>query len=140
MFEAVERFLANVGGPAGTLLLLDDLQWAGADALDLLTALARSTAAPLRLVGAYRDTEVDPHHPLTATLADLAGAGEARHQQMRPLAVAEVRHLLNLLLDGQDGDHAALAARVMERTGGVPFFVVSCAQALREDATAGMAA
>jgi hypothetical protein len=29
MVGAVERFLANVAGPAGTLLVLDDLQWAG---------------------------------------------------------------------------------------------------------------
>src|SRR5262249_45430902 len=33
MFAAVARYLANVAGPEGTLLILDDLQWAGADAL-----------------------------------------------------------------------------------------------------------
>jgi tetratricopeptide (TPR) repeat protein/transcriptional regulator with XRE-family HTH domain len=140
MFEAVERFLANVAGPAGTLLLLDDLQWAGADALDLLTSLVRATATPLRLVGAYRDTEVHPHDPLAVTLADLAGASLARHHSLRPLATAEVQDLLDLLLDGRGGDHAVVAARVTERTGGVPFFVVSCAQALREDAAAGVEA
>jgi transcriptional regulator with XRE-family HTH domain len=32
MDRAVGRFLTNVAGPAGTILLLDDLQWAGADA------------------------------------------------------------------------------------------------------------
>ena len=37
MGQAVERFLVNIAGPAGTLLVLDDLQWAGSDALDLLT-------------------------------------------------------------------------------------------------------
>src|SRR5205807_2904988 len=42
MFEAVARFLANVAGPAGTLLVLDDLQWASPDALDLLATLVRS--------------------------------------------------------------------------------------------------
>ena len=51
MFAAVDRFLANVAGPVGTLLLLDDLLWAGADALDLLAALARAAASvPLRLM------------------------------------------------------------------------------------------
>ena len=38
MVAAVARFLANVAGPAGTLLVLDDLQWAGPDALDLLVS------------------------------------------------------------------------------------------------------
>jgi hypothetical protein len=41
MVKAVSRVLANVAGPGGTLLLLDDLQWAGSDALALLAALAR---------------------------------------------------------------------------------------------------
>src|SRR5437764_1952612 len=73
MVAAVVRFLANVAGPAGTLLLLDDLQWAGPDALDLLTALVRAAAeVPLRVIGAYRDTEVQPQDPLAVTLADLA--------------------------------------------------------------------
>jgi tetratricopeptide (TPR) repeat protein len=134
MFAAVERFLANVAGPAGSLLLLDDLQWAGADALDLLTTLARASAARVRLVCAYRDTEVPSPGPLAVALADLAHAGLVRHQRLPPLTPAEVQHLLDLLLDGYSGDRTALAARVAERTGGVPFFVISCAQALREDA------
>src|SRR5262249_19524096 len=36
LFAAVERFLLNVAGSAGTLLVLDDLQWADADGVDLL--------------------------------------------------------------------------------------------------------
>jgi tetratricopeptide (TPR) repeat protein/transcriptional regulator with XRE-family HTH domain len=138
MFEAVARFLANVAGPAGTLLVLDDLQWAGTDAFDLLTSLLRgSPTTPLRLVAAYRDTEVHPPDPLAVTLADLAGAGLTRHQHLCPLAAAEIHRLLDLLLGGQGGDRAALAARVAARTGGVPFYVVSFAQALHEDAAAG---
>src|SRR5207302_11453645 len=46
VFAAVRRFLANVAGPAGTLLVLDDLQWAGADALDLVRTPAHATPAP----------------------------------------------------------------------------------------------
>jgi tetratricopeptide (TPR) repeat protein/transcriptional regulator with XRE-family HTH domain len=138
LFEAVARFLANVAGPAGTLLVLDDLQWAGTDALDLMTSLVHGTpTTPLRLVGAHRDTEVHPPDPLAVALADLAGAGLARHLRLRPLAAAEIHQLLDLLLGEHGGDRAALAARVAERTAGVPFFVVSFAQALREDVAAG---
>src|SRR5205085_3745714 len=86
MFAAVVRVLANVAGPAGTLLVLDDLQWAGPDALDLLAMLVRSPslahrergargAGVLRVVGAYRETEVRPADPLGLLLADLAQAG-----------------------------------------------------------------
>ena len=58
MEGAVLRYLANNAAPAGVLLVLDDLQWAGADALDLLVLLLQEADFPLRVVGAYRDTEV----------------------------------------------------------------------------------
>jgi tetratricopeptide (TPR) repeat protein len=137
LFGAVERYLANVAGPAGTLLVLDDLQWAGADALDLLTTLAHTTNAPLRLVGAYRDTEVQPSDPLAVSLADLAHAGLVRHHLLPPLAPTVVHQLLDALLDGIAGDRAALATRIAERSGGVPFFVVGCVQALVRDTADG---
>src|SRR5207248_1058095 len=87
MFDAVTRFLRNAAGPAGTLLLLDDLQWAGADALDLLATLARAAPdLPLRIVGAYRDTEVGPGDPLGGTLAAIAQAGLAARRVVGPLA------------------------------------------------------
>jgi predicted ATPase len=90
MVQAVLRFLANVAAPAGTLLVLDDLQWAGPDALDLLTALARSGAeVPLRVLGAYRDTEVQPRDPLAVTLADLAQARLAMQHTLPPLTPQE---------------------------------------------------
>lgn len=46
MFAATRRYLANVAGPSGILLVLDDLQWAGQDALDLLIALLRDPDEP----------------------------------------------------------------------------------------------
>jgi predicted ATPase len=77
LFASVGRYLANVAGPSGTLVILDDLQWAGGDALDLLESLVRVSAdnsqeesetpdAPLRILGAYRDTEI---HAMTASAA-----------------------------------------------------------------------
>ena len=132
MFDAVRRFLANVAGPAGTLLVLDDLQWAGADALELLGALARTCQrAPVRLVGAYRDTEVQPADPRSP--AGRPGPWPVwSGTSAAPLAPAEAQQLLDDLLDGTAGDREALAAQVAQRAGGVPFFVVSCAQALRD--------
>src|SRR5262249_3009535 len=95
MFKAVGRFLQNVTGPGGTLLGLDDLQWAGADALDLLATLARSAPETrLRVLGAYRDTEVRPEDPLSHLQADLAHAGLVAHQRLAPLAAHEAAQLL----------------------------------------------
>ena len=132
LVAAVKRFLTNLAGPAGTLLVLDDLQWAGSDALDLLLNLLRATpAVPLRLVGAYRDTEVPVEAPLTVTLTDLAQAGLVRHHALTALSTEAVDQLLAVVLEEVAGTTSAVRARMSQRTGGIPFFVLSCAQALR---------
>jgi predicted ATPase len=132
MVEAVVRFLGNVAGAAGTLLVLDDLQWAGPDALDLLTTLARSSAEiPLRVLGAYRNTEVRPGDPLDVTLADLAHAGLTYHQTLDPLPPEDAAHLLTRLLADVTAADPELQRRVVQRAGGVPFFLVSYARGLR---------
>jgi tetratricopeptide (TPR) repeat protein/transcriptional regulator with XRE-family HTH domain len=131
MFGAVERFLANIAGPAGTLLLLDDLQWAGADALDLLSTLIHQPPeATFRVVGAYRTTEVAPDHPLSATLAELAEAQLLTLQIVRPLAHREAEELLVQLRGSRVQVNRALTAQVVQRIGGVPFFLVSYARSL----------
>jgi tetratricopeptide (TPR) repeat protein/transcriptional regulator with XRE-family HTH domain len=149
MFTAVGRFLANVAGPAGTLLALDDLQWVGADALDLLTSLVRLAGEqPLRVLGAYRSTEVHGLHPLAVALADLTRDGLAAELPLGPLAADEAAALLAALwMDGAERRDAAasghlqasgelieldeLSTEVLQRAGGVPYFLVSCAQAVR---------
>ncbi len=130
MFDAVIRFLANVAGPRGTLLILDDLQWAGRDAVDLLAAVIRSTA-PIRVIAAYRDTEVAPNDPLAVMLADLAIAGLVMHRTLAPLTAEESADLLDVLLDGSAADTRAQDRAVLQRSGGVPFFLISCAQWLQ---------
>jgi transcriptional regulator with XRE-family HTH domain len=132
MFAAVVRLLNNVASQsvsAGTVLLLDDLQWASPDALDLLATVVHSAPEiPLRIIGAYRDTETGPHDLLSRTLADLAHAGLAAHRRLQPLTPAEAATMLGGLLTDED---AALRSQILERAGGVPFFLVSCAQGLR---------
>src|SRR5262249_15616726 len=131
MVEAVVRVLGNVAGTAGTLLVLDDLQWADPDALDLLLALVRAAAeVPLRVIGAYRDTEVRPEEPLGVLLGDLAHAGLVVHHTLGPLTPAEAGQLLSeLLADGAEAE-PGLQQQVVQRTGGLPFFLVSYARGL----------
>jgi tetratricopeptide (TPR) repeat protein len=138
VFAAVGRLLANVAGPAGTLLVLDDLQWAGPDALDLIGTLARGAASTLRLVGAYRDNEVRAADPLGLLLADLAQARLARQHALRPLEATDAAALLQaLLVDATEGEHGR-AERVLQRAGGSPFFLVSYAQALHQGNAEGV--
>jgi tetratricopeptide (TPR) repeat protein len=137
MVGAVQRYLGNVTGPAGTLLLLDDLQWAGRDALDLLTTLlciaipGRSRSAPLRIVGAYRDTEVHGDHPLALLLSDIVPTEQVQEERLEPLSTQEATELFTALLPDRDRARQDLSRRIIERTGGVPFSVVSYAHARR---------
>jgi transcriptional regulator with XRE-family HTH domain len=157
MFHAVGRYLANVAGPAGTLLLLDDLQWAGADALELLASLIRTprnwSGHAVRVIGAYRDTEVRADDLLTMLLADLAREGQTTHEPLPPLTSAEAVDLFEMLLrDGMSNgmsDHletaephgrlarisAARREEALRRAEGIPFFLVSSAQALLAETT-----
>jgi transcriptional regulator with XRE-family HTH domain/tetratricopeptide (TPR) repeat protein len=129
---AVARLLSNVAGSAGTLLILDDLQWAGEDALDLINTLVRPASLPLRLVGAYRDTEVRAADPLGLLLADLAQARLARQHTVGPLEETDAGALLQALLDEEiEGDNGRVE-KVLHRAGGIPFFLVSYAQATRQ--------
>ena len=138
MFDAVIRFLGNVAGARGTLLVLDDLQWAGRDAVDLLAAIVRSATAPIRVIGAYSDTEVAANDPLAVMLADLAIAGLAMHRTLAPLTEEESADLLDMLPDRETRrPHTRQNQAVLHRSGGVPFFLMSCAQWLQaEEGTA----
>jgi tetratricopeptide (TPR) repeat protein/transcriptional regulator with XRE-family HTH domain len=131
MFAAVAQYMANVAGPAGTLLVLDDLHWAGSDAIDLLQALVRAPAeSPLRILGAYRDTDIGLQDPLALFAADLTREGRASRALLASLAEAEATALLaELLPETVDGD-PQLRQRLLGRAAGVPLFLVSCVQAL----------
>lgn len=133
LFRAVARFLTNIGGPAGTLLLLDDLHWASSDSLELLTFLLHAPRdAPLRVVGAYRDTEVQAQDPMAVLLADLARSDLAQHVRIGPLALEEARRLVEALVGEQSGTTIGFADQLLLRLGGVPFFVVHWARSLQD--------
>lgn len=135
MFAAVARFLANVSGPSGALLLLDDLHWAGVDALDLLGALLREPhSAPIRVIAAYRDTDVAAGDPLPMLLGDLAREELAASVPLAPLDHANATKLLAALLADAPESLGDAESRLLSRAGGVPFYLVSCAQEARVSA------
>ncbi len=71
------RFLSVFAQAAHPLVLfLDDLQWLDAATLDLVEyLLTQAETRHLLLVGAYRDNEVGPAHPLLRMLNAIRGAG-----------------------------------------------------------------
>jgi len=130
--QAVMRFLANVAGPAGTLLTLDNLHHADAGALELLARLVQTAPVPpVRIVGAYRDSESARGDALAALLATLAHEQLVRHVTLSPLATHEAAKLLAVLLGHRSDLAPVRQGRVLRLTGGVPFYLVAWAQVLR---------
>ncbi len=72
MFEAVNDLLGTLAASAPILLVLEDLHWADRPTLALLSHVARGRdAAPLVVLGTYRDDEVTGDHPLRGVLTEL---------------------------------------------------------------------
>jgi len=116
-------------------LFLDDLQWLDAATLDLLEDLLTPPGvAHLMLIGAYRDNEVTPAHPLTRTLEAIRHAGGSmREIALAPLASEHVRQLVADALRCDPAHAAPLAQFVHGKTGGNPFFIVQFLPALAEE-------
>jgi PAS domain S-box-containing protein len=116
-------------------LFLDDLQWLDAATLELLEHLIMDPEVRyLLLVGAYRDNEVSPSHPLMRTLQAIRKAG-ARTQEivLAPLGFADVGRLVADSLHCHQDSADPLARLVHEKTGGNPFFAIQFLSGLVEE-------
>lgn len=125
MFEATTSWLAAAAEPAGLVLVLDDLHWAGKPTLLPLRHLLRSPDLGRALViGTYRDTDLDRTHPLGELLADLRREPGVERLSLAGLTGEEVEAFL-VAASGEelDDDKRALAAAVHAETEGNAFFV-----------------
>jgi len=125
--------LAHVEGCV--VIILDDLQWADNESLEVLRYLTgRAARVPLLLIAAYRSDEVDADHPLTRLQRD-AGSARSRLVNM-PLAALSrdaVREMLVAVV-GEPGDaldHATSA--VSRRSGGNALLAVHSMHSLLEE-------
>jgi predicted ATPase/signal transduction histidine kinase len=116
-------------------LFLDDLQWLDSATLDLLEHLVtHSEVRHLLLVGAYRDNEVGPSHPLIRTLAAIRKADARVHEiVLAPLGLGDVGRLIADGLRCEPERVRTLAQLVIERTGGNPFFAIQFLIALADE-------
>jgi predicted ATPase len=124
LFDSVADFLGKIAraSNSGVLLCLDDLQWADDSTLLLLEHLCRRLAnAPLLVVGAYRDTDLDVARPLARTLEYLSRLRIAQRMDVKRLDMDGVRQMLAHL--GTPEPPSALVAAVYAETEGNPFFV-----------------
>jgi DNA-binding winged helix-turn-helix (wHTH) protein len=131
LFDAVAAFLARAAARRPLAVALDDLHWSDPDSLRLVDFLARTYgAAPILLVGTYRDVEVRRDRPLARLLGDLAGRSGVERLELRGLDADAVGELVAAVAGAAGrGVSAALA----ERTGGNPFFVLELIRLLADE-------
>lgn len=131
LFDAVANGLANASAARSLMLVLDDLHWADEGSIRLLQFVARDTRPRrLAIIGTYRDTDLDPSHPLSVALADLVRDG--LHIGLGGLGPRDVATLVSS--DGSVSPEAAgTVARLHRLTGGNPFFLWQLLQLERSD-------
>jgi PAS domain S-box-containing protein len=130
------RFLGVFARPEHPLsLFLDDLQWLDAATLDLLEdLLTQPDVQHLMLIGAYRDNEIGPTHPLMRKLATIREAGSAMQESVLvPLVREDLAQLIAESLHCELEHAAPLASLVHEKTGGNPFFAIQFVTALADE-------
>lgn len=118
-------FFAFTAAEHPIVVFLDDLQWIDAASLGFLEkTLIGDDRNHFLLIGSYRDNEVGPSHPLTLTLEKLkAGGVPITSIQLQPLGQDNVVDLLTDTLFCERVKVEPLAALLLEKTGGNPFFV-----------------
>ncbi|WP_437283672.1 AAA family ATPase [Sorangium sp. So ce375] len=136
LLATLQRFVAACAHEEHPVaLFLDDLQWADAGSLLLLEQLAtHADDAHLLLIGAYRDNEVGPAHPLRLTLAEAQKRGAVLSDiVLAPLSAAHVGALVAEAIHAPEAEVEPLSQLVHDKTGGNPFFVLQFLLALRQE-------
>ncbi|AFY81977.1 trifunctional serine/threonine-protein kinase/ATP-binding protein/sensor histidine kinase [Oscillatoria acuminata] len=115
------------------VIFLDDLQWADAASLQLLKVLMDDNGY-LLVLGAYRDNEVSPAHPLMLTIAELKKANFTVNTiTLAPLSLEHTNHLIADTLKCSRERAQSLTQLVDRKTQGNPFFTTQFLKALHED-------
>ncbi|GAA1314264.1 AAA family ATPase [Saccharothrix xinjiangensis] len=131
LFRAVRELLAAVGP---VLLVVEDLHWADDGTRQLLRFLASGPPTDLSMVLTYRREDLHRGSPLGAEFRS-AGGGLVAVLEIEPLDVDGVRRLTGAVL-GVEKVSAEFAARLHERTAGIPFVVEETLRSLHEPARA----
>ena len=131
-----KRFLDVFCQPEYPLVIfIDDLQWADLSSLNLIEQLiSDSELQYLLMIGAYRDNEVSPTHPLVYTLENIQKAQVSVSEiKLSPL---QLKHISQLIADTLKCSIEAcqpLAKLMADKTDGNPFFLTQLLYSLYQE-------
>ncbi|PFG43637.1 putative ATPase [Isoptericola jiangsuensis] len=131
--EVLADLLATLAAERPVVVVLEDLHWSDDAARSVLDRLARAAhGTSLAVLATYRSDDVGRRHPLRTTLAELDRARLAARLEVGPLDADGVAALARAV-DPQAGADGVALAELVERSGGVPFYVEELACCLGAD-------
>jgi class 3 adenylate cyclase/DNA-binding CsgD family transcriptional regulator len=130
LFESVARLLERIVSDTPAVVLLDDLHWADAGSLALLSYLTHGVEEmPALLLGTYRPEGLVQSRLLRQLVTDALRSGLASEVTLSGLGDDEVAAMAQGLL-GADAS-PDLVAMLQDRTAGTPLFVDALVRGLQ---------
>jgi hypothetical protein len=120
LFAALRDLIAALGAERRTALVIEDLHWADAGTLDLLTFLVHGLRPGTALIASSRLDELRSDHPTLIWLAAAARTQEVETVALAPLPPDDTRALVASLVGDQRT--SVIVADVLRRGEGSPFF------------------
>ena len=120
-----QKFMTLICHQQPLVLFIDDLQWADRGTLNLLPILLDDPKCRLFVITAYRNNEVDEHHPAIETIALIRQQNSQRVKSLmlQALGLQDVLRLLSESLHRSERELKTLAELVLLKTSGNPFFI-----------------
>ncbi len=131
LFQKFTQVFTSASHPL--VIFLDDLQWADSASLKLIQLLMADTSH-LFIIGAYRDNEVNPAHPLMLTLNKIAQSqAKINTITLAPLSQEQVNKLVADTLKCSEDVAWHFSVLIYQKTQGNPFFATQFLKALHQD-------
>jgi class 3 adenylate cyclase/tetratricopeptide (TPR) repeat protein len=130
---AIRQVVLSETGRGPLVLVFDDLHWIDQSSRDFLEYLLETSAdVPLLAILISRDFAAVPGLPALQEAAGRAGSPPIRIT-LQALSPDEGRRLVDLLLHQPDSPEQELAARIIERAAGNPFYIEEFIRMLIEE-------
>lgn len=125
LIDGIVAFLMALTHARPLILFLDNLHWADADTLTMLSRLIqRLDAHPLYLLPAYRSDELSENEPLITLLHTVRRRSPDAFMPVARLDQAGMQHLVRQVLGCQNQRTVALATVLYQATGGSAFLAL----------------
>ena len=131
--DTFQKFIQCISEERPLILFIDDIQWADQGTLNLLPLLTSEAGAKLLIIVAYRDNEIDQHHPVRQMFERMKHVdkrqGCLQELWLGPLEHKEISRLLQDTLhiapenQSSMAEIESLAKLFFTKTGGNPFFI-----------------